>query len=287
MQKCPTPESGMAGKAEGCKGCPNANKCASAKPDTNVPLIKENLKSIKCILAVLSGKGGVGKSTISRNIATAISARGIKTVLLDFDLSGPSIPRLTKTEESVIAYENDTFSPILTKEGIGVISIGHLEHLDTQARIFDTNTKNYVIKKILKNCNFSNYELMVIDTPPNITEEHLALINYIKPNYSVMVTTPHTLSLNDVKRQVSFCNKTGISILGMIENMKDFYCPNCTHINTVFSDSGVKEYCKSENINYLGSIPLKTEIAKNSDLGLSFNNEIFEKIAIKLHENFV
>lgn len=279
MQKCPSSSSGMAGKAESCKGCPNANICANSKPDEDIPIIQDNLKMLKLIIAVISGKGGVGKSTISRNIAASITELGIKTVLLDLDLSGPSIPRLTGTEDVFIFSSDGRFEPIITADGIGVISIGHLEHTDDQIRVFNTNTKNYAIKKILKNCAFDKYDVMVIDTPPNITEEHLALVNYIKPHLSIVVTTSQLLSLNDVRRQISFCKKTQMEILGVIENMKNFICPKCCCCNNVYSDTGIEQFCSRENIAYLGSVPLQIEIAKRSDVGMKSDNKVFEDVA--------
>ncbi|ELA42877.1 uncharacterized protein VICG_00192 [Vittaforma corneae ATCC 50505] len=279
MQKCPSASSGMAGKAESCKGCPNANICASSKPDEDIPAIQKNLKQLKLILAILSGKGGVGKSTIARNIASRVAAMGIRTAILDFDLSGPSIPRLTKTENEFVFRSDCSFAPIVTEEEIGVISIGHL---DDQTRVFNTNTKNYAIKKILKHCDFSGYDVMVVDTPPNITEEHLALVNYVRPQYSIMVTTPQNLSLNDVRRQIAFCNKAGMSIMGMVENMKNFHCPRCSHINVVYPNSGIEEFCKNENIEYFGSIPLNKELAKNSDSGDAFNHRVFDDISSRI-----
>lgn len=269
----------MAGKAESCRGCPNANICASSKPDEDISLIQEKLGSLKLILAVLSGKGGVGKSTISWNIASSIFALGFKTIILDLDLSGPSIPRLSQTEDAFILDSDRTFSPIVTKDGIGVVSLGHLEHPDDRAQMFSSNIKNYAIKKILKHCDFSGYDVLIVDTPPNITDEHLALANYMKPQYSVMVTTPQLLSLNDARRQIAFCKKTGIEILGVIENMKNFACPKCAHVNRVYPESEIEEFCKLQDLDFLGSIPLRAQIAKSSDEGEAFHDKVFDKIS--------
>lgn len=141
MDKCPTVESGLAGRAESCKGCPNANNCISAKPDTDIVLIKERLQNIKLILAVLSGKGGVGKSTISKNIAEELSKRGIKTILLDLDLSGPSIPRLTNTMDEYIVDVENLFDPIKINESLSVLSMGHLEAFEEPGSTFTSNVK--------------------------------------------------------------------------------------------------------------------------------------------------
>lgn len=282
MEKCPSVESGNAGKAESCKGCPNASACASSRPDPDIPIIKENLKSTRSIIAVLSGKGGVGKSTIARNIATSVSKRGLSVLILDFDLSGPSVPRLTGTSENFVYNVDRKFRPMQVSRGLSAISVGHLERLGDWGQVFNTNAKNYAIKKILKLCDFSGVDVIIIDTPPNITDEHLALANYIKPDYAVVVTTPQRISLDDAVRQLSFCRKTGIRVLGMVENMKNFLCKKCGHSNKIYAGSGIEEFCSSEKITYLGSLELKADIARESDCGNSIEDPVFDKIALKI-----
>lgn len=286
MQKCPTVESGQAGRAESCKNCPNAKICQSAKPDEDIAIIKENLKPINYIVVIASGKGGVGKSTITRNIAASAAQLKIKTVILDFDLSGPSIPRLTATSDSLI-FSQERFDPVRLDDYLSVISIGHLAEFCDSSTVFNTGTKNRVIKKILKFCNFSDFELMVIDTPPNITEEHLALVNYIKPHGSIIVTTPQNLSLNDAVRQISFCKKAGIEVLGIVENMKDFVCQKCGFNNEIFKGSRTESLCIEEDISYLGSVPLKNTIAKNSDSGLATNLAVFDNVALTIQKKMI
>lgn len=278
MNKCPTVESGQAGKADSCKGCPNASKCASAKPDSDIPIIKKNIENLKMIIAVLSGKGGVGKSTISCNIARYLADTGIKTLILDFDLSGPSIPRLTNTTEEFIIPQDNVINPVKVNNNLFAVSVGHLEGFEEKQHVFNTQSKNFTIKNMLKNINLSNIEVMIVDTPPNITEEHLALSNYIKPLYGIMVTTPQKLAFDDVIRQLSFCRKIGMDVIGLIENMKGFVCGDCGHVNKLFKEAGVNEFCKIEEIKYLGSIALKKSISKDSDSGVKANDPIFMEI---------
>lgn len=287
MQKCPSVESGQAGKAESCKGCPNAAICASSKPDEDIEIIKKRLSSFKLIIAVLSGKGGVGKSTMTRNIASSLARKGIKTLILDFDLSGPSIPRLTNTQDEFVYHSDETFKPISVEENLSAISIGHLEKFDTEVHVFTSKLKNIAIKKILKLCDFTGFDTLIIDTPPNITEEHLALVNYIQPHCSIIVTTPQKLSLNDVRRQVSFCRKVNIKILGLIENMSTIVCHKCKNISSIYKNDGIIDFCSTENINYLGSIHLSPEIARNSDSGNAVSLEIFENISTELYNNYL
>lgn len=279
MNSCPSIGSGQAGKSEGCKGCPNANVCASLKPDEDILLIKDNLSSVKHIISVLSGKGGVGKSTVAKNIAQSLSELGHKTIIVDFDISGPSIPRLTNTFDKIIHYSKGIgFEPIHINDNLSSVSMGYFRLMD-ENRSFDSNSKTYAIKHILKNCNLDGFEYMIIDTPPNITDEHLAIANYIKSSFAIIVSTPHHLSLDDAVRQISFCSKANISIIGVLENMKTYICSHCNHPNNLFPYSYVETYCKENKINYLGALPMKQSIAKASDCGSSISDPFFEDMA--------
>lgn len=284
MNKCPSAESGQAGKADSCKGCPNASKCASAKPDPDIPIIMDNLRPVRLTVAVLSGKGGVGKSTIACNIAECLAARGVSTLILDFDLSGPSVPRLTNTVEETIFSTDDRLLPLRVRENLYAISVGHLEALEEKTRVFNTSAKNFTIKRILKMADFSNIDVMIVDTPPNIVDEHLALSNYIKPLSGIIVSTPQKLAFNDVVRQISFCRKIGMNIIGIVENMKHFVCSTCSHSNRLYSDSHIEHFCDREDIGYLGHLGLEMEIARDSDSGIPIANSLFESISDKIQE---
>ncbi len=282
MQQCPSLESGQAGKSESCKGCPNASKCSSAKPDPDVGIIRKNLGEIKVVVAVLSGKGGVGKSTIACNIAKSMAQRGICTLLLDFDLSGPSAPRLTKTFDRHIFESDGKYIPLKVEENFSVISVGHLEYMDEEGRVYDSSSKNFIIKRIFKKFTFSGVEVMIIDTPPNITEEHLALYNYFQHLFGIVVTTPQKFSTNDVQRQLMFCRKANIEIIGLVENMKGFRCTECNYMNKIFEEGSVKKLCEKSGISYLGSFELKKSIAKASDFGEQIVDKVYENISDKI-----
>lgn len=281
MNKCPSPESGQAGKADSCKGCPNAEKCASAKPDPDIQIIRENLTSVKATVAVLSGKGGVGKSTISCNLSRSLASKGFRTLLLDFDLSGPSIPRLTNTLDHFTPLDDGSqrLSPLRVGTNLYTLSVGYLEGLEGPVSTFNTSTKNSIIKNILKMANFEDIDIMIIDTPPNIVEEHLALVNYMKPLSAIMITTPQNFSINDVRRQVSFCRKTQLPIIGVVENMKSFICGHCSYENRLFGRSNVQSFCSELSLPYLGSLSLDQRIARNSDEGVAVDDPLFDHIA--------
>lgn len=279
-EKCPGVSSEEAGKADSCKECPSASYCAQPKQkDPDIEYIQERIKEIGVIVAIMSGKGGVGKSTVTRNIAEAISRRGIKTCILDLDFSGPSMPRLTGTDGASMHEMNNVIHPVEVNAFLKVISVGYLQDSYDEAVLFSSSLKTNIMKRLLKCCDYEGVEVLLIDTPPNISDEHLGLVNFIKPHSSVIVTTPQKLSLQDVIRQIDFCIKAKIKILGIVENMKQFTCSFCQHQKDIFRDTGIESYCDDNEISYLGSIPLKQEIARNSDSGKPAEQGIFEKLA--------
>ncbi|KAL6122215.1 hypothetical protein NUSPORA_00774 [Nucleospora cyclopteri] len=293
MNSCPGVGSEKAGKAESCKGCPNAKICSTAKIDPDIEIIKKKMAHFKLIVAVMSGKGGVGKSSISKMIAENLF-KSNKTVLVDLDFSGPSIPRLTNTLDQVVLNPQEEFFPIIMESGMGTISVGHIHDLtqnNEDAVIYDGNIKNSLIKILFKNCNYKDYDIMVLDTPPNITDEHLALVHYIQLSCAILVTTPSKLAINDVNRQFSFCKKTNITVLGIIENMKNIKCKSCKSVINIHDENLVKSYAINKNIEYLGSIPLDVSLTQNLDRGLATNTDEAEEVisnTVKLLEkNFL
>ncbi|KAF9764358.1 Cytosolic Fe-S cluster assembly factor NUBP1 [Nosema granulosis] len=273
---CPGSDSKTAGKAEQCKGCPNAKICSSETViDPDIALIQENLQNFDIIIAVMSGKGGVGKSTITRNLAESFEKRRIQTLILDLDLSGPSMPKLTNTEGIAGIEVNNKLEAVRVSDYIGCISVGYF--LD-ENNIYSSKIKTKLLKNILLNSNFSPYKAMLIDTPPNITDEHLGLVNFIKPNCAIVVTTPQTISYQDVLRQISFCRKTNIEIKGIVENMKRSKCSKCGATNNIFNDCGIENKCNDLGIKYFGSIPIDAGFGRLSDEGRAIQNVLFDEI---------
>lgn len=274
---CPGVDSNMAGKAEQCGGCPNAKICASGPVvDPDVAFIKGKLAHFKKIIAVMSGKGGVGKSTITRNLAESLANKEVKTIIIDLDLSGPSIPRLTNTEGVAAIEINNTIEAVRVTEYLSCISVGYYQD---DIDVYSSSVKTKLLKNIFLNSNFDNYELMIIDTPPNITDEHLGLVNFIKPDSAVIVTTPQIIAFQDVIRQISFCRKANINIKGIIENMKGSHCKKCNTFNDIFNDCDIENKCLELDIPYLGSLPINTDFGKISDAGKPIKHKLFDAVA--------
>lgn len=278
--KCPGVSSSEAGRAEGCKGCPSVSYCSQPRQkDPDIEPIRENLAGIGAIVAVMSGKGGVGKSTVTRAIAEHISSRRVATCILDLDLSGPSIPRLTGTDGTSMCEANGMLQPVEIGRFLKAVSVGHLQESCGEGAMFSSRLKTGAVKKLLKSCNYDGVEVLLVDTPPNVSDEHLAMVNFMRPSFGVVVTTPQKFSLQDVARQIDFCRKAGIGVLGVVENMKRFVCPGCGHHKSIFKDTGVESYCISSGIPYLGSIDLRQEIARRSDSGDAVQEEVLGQVA--------
>jgi Mrp family chromosome partitioning ATPase len=230
---CPGTESKDAGKASACEGCPNRSACAGEKgagsgPDPDLQAIADRLRDVKHIVMVLSGKGGVGKSTVSTQVALSLAAKGLEVGLLDIDVCGPSVPRMLGLEDEEIHQSNSGWSPVYFEENLGVMSIGFMLSKRDDAIIWRGPKKNALIKQFLKDVDWGALDYLIIDAPPGTSDEHITAAHCLLPCNlagAVIVTTPQEVALLDVKKEINFCKKTGIRVLGVVENMSGFVSP--------------------------------------------------------------
>ncbi|EFN55480.1 hypothetical protein CHLNCDRAFT_23038 [Chlorella variabilis] len=231
-QHCPGTEDEQAGKAAACAGCPNQAACASAPKgavDPDLAAIAARLAPIKHIVLVLSGKGGVGKSTFSAQLAFALAARGLEVGLLDIDICGPSVPKMLGLEGEEIHQSGAGWSPVY--ENLGVMSIGFMLPNPDDAVIWRGPRKNGLIKQFLKDVHWGPCDYLVIDSPPGTSDEHISIAQFLKEarvDGAVVVTTPQQVSIIDVRKEINFCKKTGIPVLGVVENMSGLRQPLST-----------------------------------------------------------
>ena len=222
---CPGTGSEDAGKADACAGCPNQAACATAPkgPDPDLAAISERLSGVKNIVMVLSGKGGVGKSTVSAQLAFALAARGLEVGLLDIDICGPSVPKMLGLEGEEIHQSNLGWSPVYVSENLGVMSIGFMLPNPDDAVIWRGPRKNGLIKQFLKDVDWGKLDYLIIDAPPGTSDEHISAAQFLKPcgnlAGAVVVTTPQQVAIIDVRKEINFCKKTNIPVLGVVENM--------------------------------------------------------------------
>lgn len=229
--------------------------------------LKKNISGIKNIIIVLSGKGGVGKSTISANLAFSLALNGKKTAILDTDLHGPSIPKLLNIENKEPQFLNDRIIPVKVSDNLLALSSGMLAKDENQPFIWRGPMKMGVIKQFLKDTEWGELDYLIIDSPPGTGDEPLSVIQLI-PNITgaVIVTTPQDISLSDVKRSITFCKDLNVNILGVVENMSGFYCPECKTLHNIFKSGGAEKL----NIEILAKLPLDPETVELSDQGKPF-----------------
>ncbi|KAK0878729.1 cytosolic Fe-S cluster assembly factor nbp35 [Friedmanniomyces endolithicus] len=277
-EHCPGPESTLAGQGDACAGCPNQAICASAPkgPDPDIPLITQRLAGISHKILVLSGKGGVGKSTFTTMLAHAFASNPSNTVgIMDTDICGPSIPKMMGVESETIHVTSTGWEPVWVSDNLGVMSVQFMLPNRDDAVIWRGAKKNGLIKQFLKDVEWGVMDYLVIDTPPGTSDEHLSVNGYLKESGvdgAVLVTTPQEVALLDVRKEIDFCRKAGIRILGLVENMSGFVCPKCTHTSEIFraTTGGGGWLAKEMDIPFLGAVPLDSRIGMACNFGESF-----------------
>lgn len=277
-EHCPGPESQQAGTADSCAGCPNQAICASAPkgPDPDIPIISARLENVKHKILVLSGKGGVGKSTFTSLLAHAFATNPENMVgIMDTDICGPSIPKMMGVENETVHVSGSGWSPVYIMDNLGVMSIQFLLPNRDDAIIWRGPKKNGLIKQFLKDVEWGDLDFLLVDTPPGTSDEHLSVNSFLKESGidgAVMVTTPQEVSLLDVRKEIDFCRKAGIRIIGIAENMSGFVCPKCKGESQIFkaSTGGAKALAHEMGIPFLGAVPLDPRIGLACDYGESF-----------------
>ncbi|XP_039262453.1 cytosolic Fe-S cluster assembly factor nubp1-B-like [Styela clava] len=289
---CPGTESQNAGKSAACAGCPNQSICASSvpkPPDPDIDVIKERLEPVKHKLLILSGKGGVGKTTVTSHLAYSFAKNEENQIgVLDIDICGPSIPVVMGLSGEQVHNSGSGWSPVYVQDNLAVMSAGFLLSSPKDAVIWRGPKKNGLIKQFLRDVDWEETDYLLVDTPPGTSDEHLSIVQYLKKagvDGAVIVTTPQEVALADVRKEINFCRKVNVPIVGVIENMSWFVCPKCTKTSHIFppTTGGAESLSKSMNVNLLGKIPLDPRIAKCCDEGKSFLDELPDSPATKAY----
>jgi len=230
--------------------------------------IKEKLKDFKNKLLVMSGKGGVGKSTIAAYLAVGLAKKGFQVGLMDVDLHGPSIPRLLGLKGTIqSSAESNKGIPLKYLPNMEVMSIESLLGDKDTATIWRGPLKIGVIKQFINDIAWSNSDYLVIDCPPGTGDEPLTIAQIIPDTKAVIVTTPQEISLSDVRKSINFCHQVNMQILGLVENMSGLTCPYCGKTIDLFKTDGGMITAKKAGLTLLGSLPLEPEIVSEGDIG--------------------
>lgn len=270
--------------------------------------IAERMQTVKHKILVLSGKGGVGKSTFASQLSFALAGKDKQVGLLDIDICGPSIPKMLGLEGQEIHQSNLGWSPVYVEDNLGVMSIGFMLPDPDEAVIWRGPRKNGLIKQFLKDVYWGDLDYLIVDAPPGTSDEHISIAQYLKATNvdgAVVVTTPQDVSIIDVRKEINFCKKVGIPVLGVVENMSGLLQPlsslkfknikddgeeedvteavleelrQCSpHLQSLYAFSevfyaqggGAEKMAKDMKVPFLGRVPLDPELSRAAEEGRS------------------
>jgi len=272
------------------KGCPGSSSasCGQQSEDAERKALLENISRIKHKIIVLSGKGGVGKSTVAANIAIELALRGKKTGLMDIDIHGPSIPKMLGIENVPPRNTFEGLYPSEANENLKAISIGFFLKDQKDAVIWRAPLKHSLIRQFLTDIKWGDLDYLIIDCPPGTGDEPLSVIQLLEnPDGAVVVTTPQDVSLNDVKKSVTFCGQMNLPVIGVVENMSGFRCPKCGETVNIFKKGGGEKMAEEMGVPFLGAIPIDPNMVECGDSGKHFAEAYKESEAAKSFEQIV
>ena len=245
--------------------------------------------SVKHVVLILSGKGGVGKSTVAANLALAFSNHGYQTGLLDLDIHGPDIPKMLGIEEAhLTSYDQKHIEPVQVTGTLGVISMAFLLPEKTTPVIWRGPMKMGAIRQFLEDVNWGDLDYLVVDSPPGTGDEPLSVCQLIEnPDGAVIVTTPQELAIADVRKCVNFCRQLKLPVLGVIENMSGFVCPKCGELTEIFSAGGGDRMARDMGLTLLGHIPIDPKIVEAGDAGTPYVKYYQDTETAKIFEGIV
>jgi Mrp family chromosome partitioning ATPase/predicted Fe-Mo cluster-binding NifX family protein len=251
--------------------------------------LRDQMSKIGKKLLVLSGKGGVGKSTVAVNLAASLAMMGKKVGLLDVDVHGPSIPTLMGLEGKRLMSDDDSkILPIEMSENFKVMSIGFMLEDKSRPVIWRGPAKYHMIRQFLKDVKWGDLDYLVVDCPPGTGDEPLAVAQMIgSPAEAVVVTTPQDLAIADVRRSVSFCHAVMMPIAGIVENMSGLICPDCGKLIPLFKTGGGEALAKEMNVPFLGRIPLDPQVVLAGDSGMPFVKNFATTPAAKVFSEII
>jgi ATP-binding protein involved in chromosome partitioning len=266
-------------------------------PDKEKAKLKERLSRIKHTIMVMSGKGGVGKSTVAANLATSLSLEGYAVGVLDGDIHGPNIPKILGVENRLLVGDDGgNIKPVEAAAKLKVISVGNLLENKDQPVIWRGPMKHSMIRHFLRDVNWGVLDFLIVDLPPGTGDEPLSIAQIIKqahtntPPYAIVVTTPQDVALLDSRKSVEFSRALNLRLLGIIENMSSMSCPHCGKPIDLFKTGGGERAAKDLKVPFLGAIPIDPAIVQDTDNGTPFvladrDNEVnraFKKIVTKI-----
>lgn len=250
--------------------------------------LMETLSRIKHVIIVLSGKGGVGKSTVSSNLAQSLSMMGLMTGIMDLDITGPNIPKMFHIEDERLTVEGEKLVPVDVPPSLRVMSMAFLLPDKDSALMWRGPVKMGAVKQFVEDVQWGPLDYLVIDMPPGSGDEALSIAQLIpKADGAVIVTTPQEVALLDSRKSVTFAAQSHIPVIGIVENMSGFVCPHCGKAVDIFKSGGGEAAAKDMGVPFLGRIPLEPGVVESGDSGLPIVVRDPDSAAAKAFKAFV
>lgn len=253
------------------------------KPDPD-EVLNQSLAKISNKFIIMSGKGGVGKTSTSVNLAIALSKKGHKVGILDVDVHGPDIPRMLGFKGLLEMSGNKKLMPKRYSDNLCAVSVESLLPNKDDAVIWRGPMKNTAIRQFIEEVDWGNLDYLIIDSPPGTGDEPLTIAQLVKDAKAVIVTTPQEVALADVRKSINFCKTVGMEIFGLIENMSGFQCPHCNEVVELLGSGGGEKTASDMGVNFLGKIPFDSNMVKCGDAGVPYQDKHTDSTVTKAFE---
>ncbi|MCF8053499.1 MAG: Mrp/NBP35 family ATP-binding protein [Desulfobacterales bacterium] len=264
----------------------------NAAQDEQDAAVNASLARIKNKFMVMSGKGGVGKTSTSVHLAMALAAKGHRVGIMDVDLHGPDVPRMLGLTGMLELSASRKLKPLAYSENLGAVSIESLTPSKDDAVIWRGPIKFSAIRQFISDVEWGDLDFLIIDSPPGTGDEPLTVAQTIKDAQAIIVTTPQEVSLADVRKSINFCKTVKMAVFGLIENMSGFTCPHCNKEIDLFGTGGGERTASQMGVPFLGRVPFDPAVVASGDAGTAYREQnadspvtkAFDKIADKMIE---
>jgi len=259
-------------KDSSCSTCGDSESCSQAQKEAHdQELIEKKMGKIKYKFVVLSGKGGVGKSSVAVNLAASLAQKGHKVGIVDADIHGPNIPKMLGVEEEKPLAAEEGILPIPITDNLRVMSIGFFLRQREDAVIWRGPLKHSLLKQFFGEVQWGDLDYLIVDMPPGTGDEALSTAHLLKElNGAVIVTTPQDVALLDSRKSITFCRELKLPLIGVVENMSGMVCPHCGKEIDLFKTGGGERIAQEMKVPFLGRIPLDPEMVICTDDGKPF-----------------
>lgn len=266
---------------------PSSNRDPHAEQEAKV---QKTLQNIKHKFLVMSGKGGVGKTSTAVNLSIALASKGYKVGIMDVDLHGPDVPRMLGLKDMLDVGPNRKLTPARYSDNLAAVSIESLMPTKDEAVIWRGPIKYSAIQQFIGDVDWGELDFLIIDSPPGTGDEPLTVAQMVKDARAIIVTTPQEVALADVRKSISFCKRVNLPVFGLIENMSGLNCPHCGQTIELFGSGGGEKTALQFGLNFLGRIPIDPNVVLCGDSGTCYRDahadtgvtRAFDEIAAKM-----